>query len=106
MITPETIEEVKNRLVRVYDPLQIYLFGSYAWGTPNDDSDLDLLVVVESSEEKRHKRSKIGFAALWGLGISKDLVVYTRAELAAYATDPNTLVAKVLKDGRELYARS
>lgn len=34
MISPETLEEVKNRLVKTYAPLEIYLFGSYAWGNP------------------------------------------------------------------------
>jgi len=43
MISQETIEEVKNRLVKTYDPISIYLFGSYAWGHPTEDSDLDLL---------------------------------------------------------------
>ena len=56
MISPEMIEEVKNRLVSTYNPEKIYLFGSYAWGTPDEESDLDLLVVVKTSDEKSHKR--------------------------------------------------
>ncbi len=106
MIAPEIIEEVKNRLIKVYNPLQIYLFGSYAWGTPNEDSDLDLLIVIDVSDEQRHKRSKPGFEALWGLCISKDLMVYTKHELDEYAANPNTLVSKVLKDGKVIYVRS
>ena len=47
MITNEVIEEVKNRLVKTYDPLAIYLFGSYAWGTPTEESDLDLVIIVD-----------------------------------------------------------
>ena len=45
MITPEIIEEVKKRLIAVYKPEAIYLFGSYAWGAPTEGSDLDLLVI-------------------------------------------------------------
>ena len=41
MISKEVIKEVKNRLVKTYDPIAIYIFGSYAWGTPTLDSDLD-----------------------------------------------------------------
>ena len=52
MISKEVLEEVKNRLVQAYNPVAIYLFGSYAWGVPTEDSDLDLLVVVDESEEK------------------------------------------------------
>lgn len=61
MISKETIEEVKNRLVKTYDPIAIYLFGSYAWGHPDDESDLDLLIVVDKSDEKSHRRCIPGF---------------------------------------------
>jgi uncharacterized protein len=103
VIPENTIEEVKNRLIKVYDPLEIYLFGSYAWGMPTEDSDLDLLIVVETSEEKRHKRGKPGFEALWGLCISKDLMVYTKNEVEQLAADPTSLVHKILKNGKKIY---
>jgi uncharacterized protein len=106
MITPEIIEEVKKRLIAVYDPEAIYLFGSYAWGRPDDESDLDLLVVVRDSDEKSHKRCIPGIHALWGLGIAKDLLVYTQEEFDARVTDQTTLVYEVKKTGKVLYARS
>ena len=31
MVTKEVLEDIKNRLVKAYDPIAIYLFGSYAW---------------------------------------------------------------------------
>jgi predicted nucleotidyltransferase len=106
MISPDVIEEVKSRLIKAYDPLQIYLFGSYAWGIPNEDSDLDLLIVIDQSDEKRHRRGKPGFAALWGLCISKDLMVYTKAEFEKYSSDSTTLAYKVMHKGKLLYART
>lgn len=33
----------KNRLVKTYDPIAIYLFGSYTWGAPSEESGLDLV---------------------------------------------------------------
>ncbi len=105
MIPQETIEEVKIRLVKVYAPSKIYLFGSYAWGAPTEDSDLDLLIIIDESEEKRHKRGKPGFEALWGMCISKDLMVYTKDEVEKLAADPASLIHKILKDGKLLYAR-
>lgn len=105
-IQQEVIDEVKQRLVKVYDPLSIYLFGSYAWGHPNEESDLDLLVVVEESSEKRHRRGKPGYEALWGMEVFKDLVVYTKQEVEMRAGDPHSLVHKILKDGKLLYVRS
>ena len=49
LITQEQINEVTRRLVETYKPLKIYIFGSYAWGRPNEDSDLDLMVILEQS---------------------------------------------------------
>jgi predicted nucleotidyltransferase len=106
MVTQAVIEEVKNRLVKAYDPLAIYLFGSYAWGTPDEDSDLDILIVVEKSDEKSYKRPLPGQRILFGLGISKDLVVYTKEEFERALTNPTTLAYKVGRDGRLMYAKS
>ncbi len=54
MISKETIEEVKNRLVKTYDPIAIYRFGSYARG-PLDDETLDLVSLHDEviGQEKR-----------------------------------------------------
>lgn len=106
MITPEIIEEVKNRLVKVYNPLEIYLFGSYAWGTPDDQSDLDLLIVVEQSDEKRHQRSIHAADSLWDLKIPKELLVYTRDEFMRDVKDVTTLCHVVKEEGKLLYARA
>lgn len=105
-ISTEVIDEVKRRLIEVYNPVKIYIFGSYAWGCPTEDSDLDLLIVIDDSKEKRHKRGKPGIIALWGLGISKDLMVYTQEEFNARLADQNSLVYKIARDGRVIYARS
>ena len=106
IISNEVIEEVKTRLIEVYNPVKIYLFGSYAWGYPTEDSDLDLLIVVDDSQEKKHKRSRPGYEALWGLGISKDLMIYTQHEFDQRANDPSSLMYKILKNGKVLYART
>ena len=106
IITGDIIEEVKNRLVCVYEPEIIYLFGSYAWGHPDEESDLDLLVVIQASDEKSHKRSIIGRRALWELGIPKDLMVYTQQEFNERAVDPTSLIFKIKNQGKVIYARS
>ena len=106
VIKKELIEEVKDRLVKAYNPNAIYLFGSYAWGTPTEDSDLDILVVVEKSSEKTYRRPIPGYDALFGLGISKDLIVYTQEEFDKYAHDITTLCYKIKQDGELMYAKS
>ena len=106
MINSKIINEVKNRLIKTYSPLAIYIFGSYAWGNPTDDSDLDLLIVVEKSDKKTYTRSLPGQQALFGLGISKDLIIYTKDEFNLYVKDVSTLCYKIEKNGRLIYAKS
>ena len=106
MITPEIIDEVKKRLIDVYKPEAIYLFGSYAWGQPDEESDLDLLVVIDASDEKSHKRCIPGRRALWELNIAKDLMVYTHDEFNERIADPTSLLYKIKNNGKVIYARS
>ncbi len=49
MITQEQIQFVVNTIVESQNPEKIVLFGSYAYGIPSENSDLDLLVVKDSS---------------------------------------------------------
>jgi predicted nucleotidyltransferase len=105
MIEKKTISEVVHRLVTVYQPLEIYLFGSYAWGKPTDDSDLDLLVVVEESNQKRYERPVAGLLSLFGLNISKDLIVSTNEEFSKSLKDKSSLYFKIKQQGKRLYAK-
>jgi len=43
------IEELKNQFVAQLTPISVYLFGSFAAGTHNEDSDLDFYIVVEDN---------------------------------------------------------
>lgn len=45
-ITNSVIAEITQRIVEELNPEEIILFGSYAWGTPNKYSDLDLCVIL------------------------------------------------------------
>lgn len=44
------IEKIVKRVVDAYQPEKIVLFGSYAYGEPSADSDLDLLIIKKTSE--------------------------------------------------------
>lgn len=106
MISEETIKTVTQRLVAVYNPVAIYLFGSYAWGTPKEDSDLDLLIIVEKCDEKSFKRPIPGYDALFGMGIAKDIIVYTKEEFDRRSSQLTTLEYKIKKEGELIYARA
>lgn len=49
--TPGTeLNKIVKKIVDAYQPEKIFLFGSYAYGQPDADSDLDLLIIKETSE--------------------------------------------------------
>jgi predicted nucleotidyltransferase len=55
------IEEIKPQIVerlKVLDPDKIILFGSYAYGTPNEESDIDLFLVKNSNNNMREYNLK------------------------------------------------
>ena len=106
MITKMVIDEVKKRLIKTYKPVKIYLFGSYAWGNPSEESDLDVLVIVEKSDEKNYKRPIPGLLALFGLMISKDLLVLTLEEFVQRSSDKTTLAYKIKHKGKMIYAKA
>ena len=71
------IEAVKRDIVEKLKPLNPYrviLFGSYAYGTPTEDSDLDICIIEKNIFSKKEKKSKIR-EALKDIKIAKDIVV-------------------------------
>ncbi|MCX7725051.1 MAG: nucleotidyltransferase domain-containing protein [Thermodesulfovibrio sp.] len=99
----DVINIIKERLIETYKPIAIYLFGSRAWGKPDENSDFDILIIVESSEEKPYKRILKGLHSLRGLMVAKDILVYTKDEFENLATDISTLCYKIKKEGIKLY---
>lgn len=106
MINKKIVREVTERLVKVYDPVAIYLFGSYAWGIPTENSDLDLLIVVENSNQSPYERAAAGHLALCGVGISKDIIVRTRKHFEKNSKDITTLSYKIKHEGKPIYEKA
>lgn len=106
MISQETIQEAIRRLVKAYDPLEIYMYGKYAWGTPDEDDDLNLLLIVESSDKKAYQRGDLAFDTLLSLRIPKNISVLTKKEFDTGCQDVNSLTYEVKTRGKKVYARS
>ncbi len=106
MIQNKTIHAIKKKLVEVYHPLQIYLFGSYAWGTPTKESDIDLLIIVSRSTKRSYERAVKGYRALRDMTVAKDILVFTKKEFEEQSSDVTTLCYKAKYEGKLLYAKS
>ena len=97
------LDEMIRRLVAEFQPEQIILFGSHAWGEPTADSDVDLFVIVPDSDERPIERVRRAHHCLSGLGVSKDVLVKTRAEADRFRHVRASLEYKVFAEGRVLY---
>jgi uncharacterized protein len=100
----QELSRIVQRLVDAMEPEQIYVFGSQARGDATADSDVDLVVVVRSSDEPGHRRDQ---AALRAIGLHRlplDVLVLTREELSQFADSPTSLQATIRREGRTLYA--
>ena len=102
-IDQELLDEVTRRLVTELHAEGVWLFGSQAWGTPDEGSDLDLFVVVSKSDEPPAQRMRRAHRCLRGLGIAKDVLVKTRQEFDSLRALPSTLDHLVFHRGRKLY---
>ncbi len=102
MITQAQIDKVIERLIDNVKPEKIILYGSYAEGTPTEDSDLDLLI-VKGMQMPRYKRSKEVKKHLRGLAIPVDIIVYTQEEVYEWEGVKNSFVNQVFKNGKVVY---
>jgi len=105
MIGTDKISEIINKIVTGYNPEKIILFGSYATGNPNEDSDLDLFV-IKDSDLPRPQRTVQVRKMLYGSMIPIDLIVYTPKEIDESKENRFSFVYKVLNTGKTIYERA
>ncbi len=99
----ETLDEATRRLAAAFQPEKIYLFGSYAWGVPTPDSDIDLLVIVKVSDYPPYRRSREAYRALRGVKKPFEVLVRTVDEIERSKKVVSSLARKVLDQGKLLY---
>lgn len=91
-----------RRIARGVRPERVVLFGSYAYGKPRADSDLDLLVIVKKSGSRDKRYEKVDRAIgehVWPV----DLLVRDAKEVADRLKLGDTFMAAILRDGKVLY---
>ena len=93
-----------RRIVLMFDPDRVILFGSYARDAADADSDVDLLVVLPVEGSKREKQIEIR-RALEDIRVPKDIIVSTREEFAWRKEIMGTIEYPAVREGKVLYAR-
>jgi excisionase family DNA binding protein len=96
---------IVGRIVRVVNPAKIVLFGSRARGDAREDSDYDLLVIVDAATNRRALRIAIR-RSFDDLAVAADVVVATTEEAAARIPGrPAGVVYWALQGGHVVYER-
>ena len=102
MIPLKAIQATCDDIVREFSPLQVILFGSYAYGTPTEDSDVDMLVVMDIlKSETRKQRREIEERIPKRFPL--DLQVRSRADIAYRFSHNDWFLREVLEKGNVLY---
>lgn len=103
-VSREVIRRIVTRLVAAYAPERIVLFGSHAYGTPNEDSDIDLLIIKET-DEGFFKRLVTVRQAVAGLhrSVPFDPIVLTPGEVRDRLAKGDQFLAEVMEKGEVLH---
>ena len=99
------IDIAVNRLVEKLSPDAIILFGSASNGTANDDSDIDLLVVLDTNLNKSD-RFVLARGAIGRIGTPVDVLVYTPEEFRTESLKNDSIVREAIDSGRLVYCVS
>ncbi len=97
---------IRDRIVQLYRPDKIILFGSRSRGDADRHSDIDLLVI--SDREKHLPRCKRGLEVRLQLSefkTPKDILFYTREDVERWKSVPQAFINTVLREGDVLYER-
>ena len=109
---PNHSDKIRNRIIACLKPIQpvrVILFGSYAWGNPDKDSDIDLYVVTKDefmpenfSEKMRLKSSVSGRLLELKKDYGTDVIVHTMPMHRKFIATNSSFARKIMTDGEVL----
>ena len=101
-VTDTLLAEITRRIVERFQPYQVVLFGSYAYGRPDLESDVDLLVVMDSDESMAQRIRRVMEVAKVRF-LPMDVIVRTPEEMAERLAMGDFFLAEILEKGKVLY---
>ena len=101
----DTIQAVTQLIVERFEPEQVILFGSCARGETDENSDLDLLVVLPRGADIPSRGNPIHAAIADNFVLPVDVLIRSADVIAKYRQDPNSMISRMLEDSEVLYDR-
>lgn len=99
----DEINDIARQLIQKYHPEKVIIFGSAAYGTFGQDSDLDLLIIKKGVDEVRRHERHLTVRMLLESDYSLDVLVYTPYEIKKRLFIGDPFIKKILSDGKILY---
>lgn len=101
MVRRTDIDRYVANLAREFSPRQVVLFGSYANGHATDESDVDLLVIMDKvtdgAEQALEMRRRIPRS------FPLDLLVFSKREATRRLAEQDTFFKSIMRDGQTVY---
>lgn len=104
MIEARQIKDIVDKIATRYNPERIILFGSYAKGNFDDNSDLDFILVKDTSTPRQKRGIEVS-SLFYGLLVPMDFKIYTSSEFEEELKDQYSFLTSALKNSKVLYER-
>lgn len=101
-ISLSLIRDVIQQIIEDVHPLKVILFGSYAYGKPNVNSDVDLLIIMNSNKKPVDRSIQIA-KSLHFYPFPMDILVRTPNEIRKRIQMGDFFYEDIMKKGRILY---
>jgi predicted nucleotidyltransferase len=105
MIKRSAINKIAEKIKTRYKPEKIILFGSYAWGKPTDDSDIDLFIIKRTKLRPIDRRIQVRRIVNLKRLIAFSPIVFTPKEMEYLLRIGDPFVKEIMATGKVLYAK-
>lgn len=100
----QQLQPIVSKIVGSFRPKKIILFGSYAWGQPSKNSDVDLLIIKGGSKKNTREMAIELEQILSQRALPLDLLVYKPEQVEKRLSVNDSFMSKIINKGIVLYA--
>lgn len=98
------LQSILDRLIAEYHPQRVIMFGSHAWGTPHEDSDVDLFIVKDTAQRFLERCFEVRqLLTPVRQELPLDIIVMTPQEIERRKTAGDPFITQILEEGTLLY---
>ena len=103
-VTYEALDEIVQRIVSQLQPERIILFGSYGYGSPTENSDVDLLVIMNTGDRPAERYLAVS-RLIRPRPFPLDILVKTPDEISQALEKGDFFIREIVTQGQTLYER-